>query len=73
MRNNLRAERIRLGLTAGQVASEIDVHPNTLLAWERGESQPLSSNLMKLSEYYDCSPDYLLGLQPGRMAGLVTA
>lgn len=34
---NLRATRIRRGLTQKQVAAELGVSPNTVARWERGE------------------------------------
>ena len=60
MRNNMRAERVRLGLTAQQVADKLGVHVNAVLKWERGESEPLGENLINLGKLYKCSPEYLL-------------
>lgn len=61
-RKNMVAERYRMGLTAGEVAERIHVHPNAVLRWERGTAEPRGSNLVNLSELYGCSPDYLLDL-----------
>ena len=36
MRGNMRAERVRRGLTATDVAKVVGVHPNALLRWEKG-------------------------------------
>ncbi len=36
----LRAERLRLGLTQHGMALALGVHPNTLARWERGELVP---------------------------------
>lgn len=66
MRKNMKAERARSGFTAEEVAQKIGVHPNALLRWENGESEPLGSNLVSLSKLYDCSPGYLLGLTDER-------
>lgn len=60
MRGNMKAERARLGLSAKDVASTLGVHENALLRWEKGEVEPLGSNLLGLSELYGCSPEYLL-------------
>lgn len=66
MRYNMRAERVRLGLTAKEVAARVGVHENALLRWENGISEPLGQNLIKLSELYSCSPEYLLGMTDER-------
>lgn len=60
MRGNMKAERARLGLTLAEVASQLGVHENAVLRWENGQSEPLGSNIVKLSELYGCSPEYLL-------------
>lgn len=64
--HNMRAERARLGLNAKEVSTQIGVHENSLLKWERGESEPLGSNLINLSRLYHCSPDYLLDMTDER-------
>lgn len=66
MRDNMRAERIRLNMTASEVANKIGVHENAVLRWESGDNDPLGTNLIKLANLYDCSPDYLLGLTDER-------
>lgn len=60
MRGNMKAERVRLGLSAADVARRIGVHENALLRWENGEAEPLGSNLINLSKLYGVSPEYLL-------------
>lgn len=66
MRYNMKAERSRKGLSAKDVAKNIGVHENALLRWESGEAEPLGSNLIALSEFYGCSPEYLLELTDER-------
>lgn len=66
MRGNMRAERARTGKSAAEVAELIGVSTNTLYSWEHGEKEPVSSNLMKLADFYGCSPEYLLGLTEDR-------
>lgn len=68
MRYNMKAERSRMGLSAKEVAKRIGVHENALLRWENGDSEPLGSNLIALSEFYSCSPEYLLELTDKRAA-----
>lgn len=57
----MKAERARIGLSAKEVAGKLGVHENSVLNWESGESEPVSSNLIRLSELYGCSPEYLMG------------
>jgi transcriptional regulator with XRE-family HTH domain len=66
LRGNMRAERVRHGLTVEEAASAVGMHQNTLGKWERGEADPLAMNLVKLAALYDCSPEYLLGLTNDR-------
>ncbi len=68
MRFNMKAERVRKGLTIKEVAREIGVHENAVMRWENGESEPLGINLVKMSRLYGCAPDYLLGLTDERTA-----
>lgn len=35
-------------------------HVSVIYAWKRGESFPATNNLIKMSEFYGCSLDYLL-------------
>lgn len=60
MRTNLRNARLAAGLTAEEAARIIGVHPNSLLMWERGETEPLGRRLLDLSKLYQKSPDELL-------------
>lgn len=60
MRGNMRAERVRRGLTATDVAKVVGVHPNALLRWEKGDSEPMGENLVALAWFYECTPEYLL-------------
>lgn len=61
-RVHMQKERQARGLTRNDVAQLIGVHPNAIQRWENGEADPLSKNLIKLSELYMCSPEYLLDL-----------
>ncbi len=66
MRGNMRAERVRLGLSTEEVANCVGVHVNALCRWERGESEPLGDNLLKLAHLYKCTPDYLMSYTDDR-------
>lgn len=60
MRGNMKAERIRKGMTLHEVAKKLGVHENAVSRWENGEAEPMGSNLIKLSRLYGCSPEYLM-------------
>ncbi|WP_425358164.1 helix-turn-helix domain-containing protein [Coriobacterium glomerans] len=67
----MKAERARRGLSAKEVAGKIGVHENALLRWESGETDPLGSNLINLSSFYKCSPEYLLAQTEERMGKVI--
>lgn len=46
MRGNMKAERIRNGMTAHEVAKKLGVHVNAVSRWENGEAEPMGSNLI---------------------------
>ena len=60
MRNNMKAERARKGMTANEVAEKIGVHVNALLRWENDEAEPMAGNIVALAKLYECTPEYLL-------------
>ena len=66
MRQNMKAERARLGLSCEEVAAKIGVHPNTLRRWESGEGEPLAKNFLELVHLYGCTADYLMGFTEDR-------
>ena len=66
MRTNMRAERVRQGLSISEVARRIGVHVNAVQRWEHGEAEPMGSNLIKLAQLYGCTPEFLLGLTNDR-------
>lgn len=67
MVNTIASERTRMGLSQSQLAEKLGKGRATIAKWE---SDPLSisgANLCKLSEYFGCSIDYLLGISNERM------
>lgn len=62
MKSNIRAERARLNLSQADVADAIGVHVNMISRYESGMSEPSGSVLVRLAAFFECSPDYLLGL-----------
>lgn len=52
-----------------EVEEAIGVNPNNLSNWEKGHHPPPSFLLKKLCEFYGCSADYVLGLNPKKYSG----
>lgn len=61
MGSNIASERIRKGLTQAELAVEVDVSEGTVKRWERGKSTPNGDALLRMSDLFHCSTDYLLG------------
>lgn len=72
MTNNVKSERVRIGLTQEELADALGIHVNTVRLWERGECKPSSNNLLAMREIFGCTPDYLLGLTDERIGHEVT-
>lgn len=67
MVNSIASERTRIGLSQNQLAEKLGKSRSTIIKWE---SDPLSisgANLCKLSDFFGCSIDYLLGISNERM------
>lgn len=61
MISNLRGERCRQDLSQDELAEKLGVSPATIRQWESGTTKPSVSNLLAMSELFQCSVDYLLG------------
>ena len=59
--NNLRKIRTEHKLTQTELAKIIGIKQNTLSYWERGDCDIDNQTLIRLSEYFNCSIDYILG------------
>lgn len=57
----LRELRKKCGLTMKELGIEIGVAESTISQYETGKRQPDYETLLKLSEYFGVSVDYLLG------------
>ena len=58
---NLQLLRKQNGMSQLKLANTIGVSRSTVAMWENGSSQPDNSMLIKLSELFNVSVDYLLG------------
>lgn len=59
--NNLRFLRKEKGLTLNEVAEKLDITAMSLSRYERGAREPKGEFLIKISNFYNVSPDYILG------------
>ena len=48
-------------ISQAKLASEIDVSFSVICYWETDRAEPTAPNLVKLSDYFNVSVDYLLG------------
>ena len=58
---NLKITRENKGITTQQLALAINVKPYTITDWETGRSEPSITNLIKLSQFFNVSVDFLIG------------
>ena len=61
MKRELRALRSGAGLTQQQLADKLGVTHISVSRWETGRSEPSSSAIAAISNYFNVSADYLLG------------
>ncbi len=59
--NRLKEMRMLLGLSQRDVSRILKLSPSIVSAYETGERTPSTEILLKLSDLYKCSTDYLLG------------
>lgn len=60
----IRAHRIRLGLSQDALAERMEVSRQAVTKWESGRSAPSTEKLLKLSALFGCSLDELAGNPP---------
>ena len=59
---NLRAERVRRGLSAEEVADGIGVSKWKLYRWETKRSSPSIRDTVAICDYYGVTPDFVAGM-----------
>lgn len=67
----LKEQRAKLRLSQREVANILEVSPSVISAYESGERTPSVEILLRLSDLYQCSTDYLLGRTDEKPATLV--
>lgn len=62
MVNRIRTLRIEKKITQLQLSIELGVTQETISAYEHGRHLPSLSALIKMSQIFECSMDYIMGL-----------
>ncbi len=57
----IKALRLDKGLSQPELAKLMGVSKGMISFWENGINEPTITNLLKLSQIFDVSTDYLLG------------
>lgn len=53
--------RTEKGFTQRELANLVGCTQPMIVLWEKGECEPTASVILKLSEVFNCTADYLLG------------
>ena len=62
MYENIEKERMKYGFSVEEISDMLGIHPEVYRGWElRGEIP--AEQLRKLAQLFECSMDYLLGLE----------
>ena len=67
----LKEMRTKLGLSQRDVARILELSPSVVSAYETGERTPSTEILLRLSDLYKCSTDFLLGKVEGKATTVV--
>ena len=59
--NRIKILREELNITQQELADKLNGAKSTIAMYEKGDRKPSMEVLIKLSEIFDCSIDYLLG------------
>lgn len=62
MKNRLRKERLKKGLSLEQVGKDMNLATNTISRYETGKREPKIETWNKLAEYFNVPTSYLMGL-----------
>ncbi len=64
----IEAERIKRGIDKNEFSKLLGVSRRTVYNWQNGKTELPISKLIKLSNMWNCSTDYLLGLDSNKIA-----
>ena len=63
IKNRLKDLRIERNLRQIDMAEQIGFTQPTIAQWENGSRLPTLENLVLLAKFFNCTTDYLLGLE----------
>lgn len=72
MASRIKQERINSGFSQADLASQMGVRPNTIGRWEKNASCVKQAHLIKMSQLFDCSIAWLVGVSDTRGSALRT-
>lgn len=58
----IEAERVKHRMSRGELADALGVSKRTVTNWQNGSAELPLSKLLYIARMWDCSTDYLLGL-----------
>ena len=61
-KDRIRELRIQRKLTLSQLAAAMDKSEGAIRSWETGRAKPDADSLVKLSDFFGCTTDFLLGI-----------
>ena len=67
MYNCIASERIRRGMNQDDLAERMGVSRWVVVQWEKRPDEVPYRTLLELSELFECSPDYLVGMTDERL------
>lgn len=60
---SLKSLTLENNLTATTLSEKIDINLNSISSFLRGDSLPSLESLIKLADFFNCTTDYVLGLE----------
>jgi len=60
---NIEAERARLGWSRARLAEQLGISYSTMKNWMQGSTEIPASKVVQMSQLFNCTTDYLLGLE----------
>lgn len=72
-KDRLKELRETEGISMYQLALALNVSPAAICKWENGNAEPKVSYLISISEFFDCSLDYLIGITNDYRANTISS
>lgn len=72
MNNRIRELRQQRGITMKKLGEVVGLAESTISQYETGKREPDNETLLKLSEYFEVTVGYLLGVEDAKNAPTVT-